>query len=56
MAVAGFEKHLIFYQANDTELRVIRMLHSSRDIESIFKLEDEKAVPFSELSTQKIGE
>lgn len=33
--IPGFEKHLIFYRAIDHGIEVIRVLHGSRDIESI---------------------
>jgi toxin ParE1/3/4 len=39
--VPGFMKHLIFYRATDAELRVFRVIHGSRDIESIFKPDNE---------------
>jgi toxin ParE1/3/4 len=35
--VPGFEKHLIFYHASETELRIIRVLHGARDIARIFQ-------------------
>jgi len=33
---AKFEKHLVFYIPGDNAIRVIRILHSSRDIETLF--------------------
>ena len=36
--IPGFSKHLIFYRATDTEVRIIRVLHGARDIAGIFKL------------------
>ncbi len=41
--VPGFRKHLIFYRATDAEVRVFRVIHGSRNIESIFKPDDEDA-------------
>ena len=34
-------KHLIFYHATESELRVVRVIYSARDIAGIFK-PDEK--------------
>ena len=34
--VKGFEKHLIFYRPIDEGIEIIRVLHSARDIDSIF--------------------
>ncbi len=34
--VKGYEKYLIFYQAMETTIEVIRVLHGSRDIEELF--------------------
>ena len=34
--VTGFSKHLIFYRATETRLEVIRVLHGSRDLETLF--------------------
>jgi plasmid stabilization system protein ParE len=36
----GFENYLIFYVPRGSELLVIRILHGSQDIESIFSNED----------------
>ena len=35
IAVKGFRKYLIFYQITTGEVEIIRVLHGSRDIESI---------------------
>lgn len=34
--IGGFEKHEIFYLINDESVDVVRVLHSARDIRSIF--------------------
>jgi toxin ParE1/3/4 len=34
--VRGFEKHLIFYRQSGDNIEIIRILHSSRDINRIF--------------------
>ena len=34
--VQGFRNYLIFYQATDVEITIIRVLHGARDIESLF--------------------
>ncbi len=34
--VAGFPKHLIFYQLRGTEVLILRVLHGARDLESLF--------------------
>lgn len=34
--VKGYEKYLIFYTATETQIEIIRVLHSSRDIEDLF--------------------
>src|SRR6476619_4983480 len=34
--VKGFENYLIFYMATVTAIEIIRVLHSSRDIEDLF--------------------
>ena len=34
--VAGFESYLIFYTVLKTEITIVRLLHSSRDIEALF--------------------
>lgn len=33
--VSNFPKHVVFYQRNETEIVVLRIIHSSRDIEAI---------------------
>ena len=33
--VAGFRKHLIFYQFRGAEILVLRVLHGARDLESL---------------------
>ena len=37
--VRGFEKYLIFYQVNKTDIEIIRVIYGSRDIQSIFEEE-----------------
>ena len=34
--VAGFPKHLIFYQARASEILILRVVHGARDLESLF--------------------
>jgi toxin ParE1/3/4 len=34
--VAGFSKHLVFYQSHGNEVLVLRVLHGARDLESLF--------------------
>jgi toxin ParE1/3/4 len=34
--VAGFAKHLIFYQSRAAEILVLRVLHGARDLEGLF--------------------
>ena len=36
LSVAGFPKHLIFYQAREGEILVLRVVHGARDLESLF--------------------
>lgn len=36
MPVAGFSKHLIFYQSSESEILVLRVVHGARDLESLF--------------------
>ncbi len=38
--VPGFEKYLIFYHATEDTLEIIRVLHGSQDIASIFESEE----------------
>ena len=35
MPVAGFAKHLIFYQFHANELLILRIIHGARDLESL---------------------
>jgi len=34
--IAGFPKHLIFYQLRPAEILVLRIVHGARDLESLF--------------------
>ncbi len=36
MPVAGFAKHLIFYQSSERKILVLRVVHGARDLESLF--------------------
>ena len=36
MSVAGFPKHLVFYQVSAKETLVLRIVHGARDLESLF--------------------
>jgi toxin ParE1/3/4 len=36
MPVAGFAKHLIFYQSREGEILILRVVHGARDLESLF--------------------
>lgn len=36
VAVAGFPKHLVFYQSQGDEIVVLRVVHGARDLESLF--------------------
>lgn len=38
--VLGFSKYLIFYQVTEDSIRVLRVLHSARDIAALFDEED----------------
>jgi toxin ParE1/3/4 len=38
--IQGFEKHVIFYRASSTEIDILRIIHSARDLASIFGPED----------------
>ena len=40
--VKGFEKHLIFYRATDELVEILRVLHASRDIDSILSGEEKE--------------
>jgi plasmid stabilization system protein ParE len=35
MPIGGFPRHLIFYRAEKVELRVLRVVHGARDLESL---------------------
>jgi plasmid stabilization system protein ParE len=35
MSVTGFPRHLIFYRAKKEEIRILRILHGTRDLESL---------------------
>jgi|SRR5580693_359916 toxin ParE1/3/4 len=35
MSIAGFPRHLIFYRAEKKEIRILRIIHGARDIESL---------------------
>lgn len=35
--VPGFSRYIIFYQANEAQVRVLRILHSARDIPALFE-------------------
>jgi plasmid stabilization system protein ParE len=35
MSIAGFPRHLIFYRAEKKEIRIIRIVHGARDLESL---------------------
>ncbi len=34
--IAGFPKHLIFYQFKEAKILVLRVVHGARDLESLF--------------------
>ena len=34
--IEGFEKHLVFYRALEGGIEVVRIIHGSRDIETLF--------------------
>jgi toxin ParE1/3/4 len=36
MPVQGFPRHLIFYQARQGEILILRIVHGARDLESLF--------------------
>ncbi|PYY04396.1 MAG: hypothetical protein DMG69_30355 [Acidobacteria bacterium] len=36
ISVAGFPKYLIFYQAREGEILILRVVHGARDLESLF--------------------
>jgi toxin ParE1/3/4 len=35
MPIAGFPRHLIFYRADEEEIRILRVVHGARDLESL---------------------
>jgi plasmid stabilization system protein ParE len=35
MPIAGFARHLIFYRAEEVEIRILRVVHGARDLESL---------------------
>jgi toxin ParE1/3/4 len=35
MSIAGFPRHLIFYRAEEGEIRILRVVHGTRDLESL---------------------
>jgi toxin ParE1/3/4 len=35
VSLAGFPKHLLFYEFNEKEIIVLRVLHGARDLESL---------------------
>ncbi len=35
MPIAGFPKHLIFYREQEEEIRILRVVHGARDLESL---------------------
>ncbi len=36
MPITGFPRHLIFYRAEEKEIRILRVVHGARDLESLF--------------------
>jgi len=36
--IARFPKHLIFYQARESDILILRVVHGARDLESLFAL------------------
>jgi plasmid stabilization system protein ParE len=36
MPITGFPKHLIFYRVEDREIRILRVVHGARDLETLF--------------------
>src|SRR5258706_10497904 len=36
MPITGFPKHLIFYRADEDEIRILRVIHWARDLERLF--------------------
>jgi toxin ParE1/3/4 len=35
-SISGFSKHLLFYIVEDNKVRILRVLHGARDLESLF--------------------
>jgi plasmid stabilization system protein ParE len=35
MSIAGFPRHLIFYRAQEEEIRILRVVHGTRDLEKL---------------------
>ena len=35
MPITGFPRHLIFYRAEEEEIRILRVIHGARDLESL---------------------
>ena len=38
MSVAGFPKHLVFYQFQGGEILILRIVHGARDLESLLRI------------------
>jgi toxin ParE1/3/4 len=36
ITITGFPKHLLFYQFNDEEVLILRVVHGARDLERLF--------------------
>jgi plasmid stabilization system protein ParE len=36
MPIAGFPKHLIFYRAEKKDIKILRVVHGARDLETLF--------------------
>jgi toxin ParE1/3/4 len=36
IGIAGFPRHLVFYQAEKDTLMILRVIHGARDLESLF--------------------
>ena len=35
MSITGFSRHLVFYRAEKKEIRILRIVHGARDLESL---------------------
>jgi plasmid stabilization system protein ParE len=35
MSIAGFPRHLIFYRTTEGEIKILRVVHGARDLESL---------------------